>query len=171
MPKSVLVGYSTVYGSTQEVAEFIAGALQSNRVMADLQPVRKVKSLEGYQAVVLGAPLYMFRWHKDALHFLSRYRKDLEKMPVAVFALGPFHNKEDEMESARTQLNKALLGSPWLKPTRIEVFPGKFDPALLRFPYSLIGPLKKMPASDERDWEVIRDWVNHIIPTFEPENE
>jgi menaquinone-dependent protoporphyrinogen oxidase len=49
----------------------------------------------------------------------------------------------------------------WLKPLTVKVFPGKFDPQSLRFPYSLIGPLKKMPASDERDWEAIRTWARN----------
>jgi len=29
----------------------------------------------GYTAVVLGAPIYMFHWHKDVLHFLSQHGK------------------------------------------------------------------------------------------------
>jgi menaquinone-dependent protoporphyrinogen oxidase len=101
----------------------------------------------------------MFRWHRDALHFLSRHRTALTALPTVIFALGPFHNKEEELRSAREQLDKELAKYPWLKPAAIEVFPGKFDPDKLRFPYSLIGPLKKMPPSDERDWQAIRAWA------------
>jgi menaquinone-dependent protoporphyrinogen oxidase len=105
----------------------------------------------------------MFRWHNDALHFLSRHRKALAAMPVAVFALGPFHNKAEELQSARTQLDKALAKYPWLAPVATEMFVGKFDPGALRFPYNLIGPLKKMPASDERDWAAIRSWASSLV--------
>ena len=83
-------------------------------------------------------------------------------LPTAIFALGPFHNKEDELTSAREQLDKELVKFSWLKPADVVVFPGKFDPAGLRFPYSLIGPLKKMPVSDERDWEAIRAWARAV---------
>ena len=100
MSASVLVGFSTVYGSTQEVAESIAETLHNEGFEVNLQPARQVRSLAGVQAVVLGAPLYMFRWHNDARHFLSKHRKALQSIPVAIFALGPFHNKEDEMQSA-----------------------------------------------------------------------
>jgi len=162
MPASILVGFATQYGSTQEVAETIAEILRKEGLEVDFQPLRKVKSLEGYQAVVLGAPLYMFRWSNDAHHFLSHFRAVLTGLPVAIFALGPFHNKEDEMQSARTTLTKELAKYPWLAPVDIEMFAGKFDPNALRFPYSLIGPLKKMPASDERDWEAIRAWAGGL---------
>ena len=44
-----------------------------------------------------------------------------------------------------------------------EVFPGKFDPARLRFPYSLIPALKNMPPSDERDWPAIAVWAKNYV--------
>jgi menaquinone-dependent protoporphyrinogen oxidase len=159
---SILVGYATLNGSTQEVAGAVAEILRTQGFQVDLQPARKVRSLDGYQAVVLGAPLYMFRWHNDARHFLSQHQNALKSIPVAIFALGPFHNKEEELKSAREQLNKELAKHPWLRPVAVETFVGKFDPNLLRFPYSLIGPLKKMPACDERDWAAIRSWTGEL---------
>jgi menaquinone-dependent protoporphyrinogen oxidase len=59
-------------------------------------------------------------------------------------------------------LDKELANFAWLKPVSITVFPGKFDPASLRFPYNLIPALKNMPPSDERDWEAIRAWAIEI---------
>jgi menaquinone-dependent protoporphyrinogen oxidase len=161
MSASVLVGFATDYGSTREVAESIAEVLHQEGLEVNLQHVRKVDSLAGVKAVVLGAPLYMFHWHKDARHFLSKYQKVLKSMPVAIFALGPFHNVEDEMKSAREQLDKELAKYAWLAPVEIVVFPGKFDPNALRFPYNLMG-LKKIPASDERDWDGIRAWASGL---------
>jgi menaquinone-dependent protoporphyrinogen oxidase len=107
---SILVAFATKYGSTQEVAEAVAGALREGGSKVDAQPARQVQSLEGYRAVVLSAPLYMFHWHKDALGFLSRHREALKKRPVAIFALGPLHDEEKEEQEARTQLNTPLNG-------------------------------------------------------------
>jgi menaquinone-dependent protoporphyrinogen oxidase len=162
MKPSILVAYATSYGSTQEVAQSVAETLRNNGFEVDIQPAKKVKSLSGYQAVVLGAPLYMFHWHADARNFLARQRGVLASLPTALFALGPFHNKAEELQSAREQLDKELAKFPWLKPVAIEVFAGKFDPATLRFPYNLMPPLKKMPASDERDWEAICAWAANV---------
>jgi len=133
----------------------------------DLQPAKQVKSISGYHAVILGAPLYMFHWHADAKHFLSKYRNQLAPIPVAVFALGPFHNKEEELTSAREQLDKELANFSWLKPVAVGVFVGKYDPASLRFPYNMIPALKNMPPSDERDWDAIQSWAETLANKFQ----
>jgi menaquinone-dependent protoporphyrinogen oxidase len=164
MSSLVLVGYATRYGSTQEVAEAVAATLRECGLEVDIQPIRKVRTLAGYSAVVLGAPLYMFRWHKDALRFLSRHREALAERPVAVFALGPTHDPYDEKEwqDSRAQLDKDLAKFPWFKPVAIELFGGKFDPALLRFPLNKLAG--KEPASDLRDWTAIRAWAADLKP-------
>jgi len=162
MTPPILVAYASSYGSTQEVAQSVAETLRGCGFEIDIHPAKQVKALSGYQAVVLGAPLYMFRWHPDARQFLARHRAALATLPTIIFALGPFHNKEDEMRSAREMLDKELAKFSWLKPAAVEVFAGKFDPAKLRFPYSWLGPIKKMPASDERDWEAIRAFASRI---------
>ena len=166
MAPHILLAYATTYGSTKEVAVSMADIFRSTNVAVDLLPARQVSSLKDYFAVILGAPLYMFHWHADARKFLARHQQALSALPVAVFALGPFHNQEKELTGAREQLDKALLKFPWLKPAAIQVFVGKFDPARLRFPYNLIGPLKKMPASDERDWQAIQAWANEVAKSW-----
>ena len=163
MSDSVLVAYATRYGSTQEVAEQVAATLRERGLEVDIQSMRKVRTLEGYRAVVLGAPLYMFRWHKDALHFLSRHREALTERPVAIFALGPLHDDEKEWQDVRAQLDKELAKFPWLTPVALEIFGGKFDPAKLRFPLNFLPALKQMPASDIRDWTVIRAWAQTVL--------
>ena len=114
MSKMILVGYATQYGSTKEVAEAIATTLRENALEVDLQPLNKVRTLENYSAVVLGAPLLMFHWHRDALNFLSRHRNALMELPVAVFALGPTHKPHDaaEWKDSRSSSIKSWQSSP-----------------------------------------------------------
>ena len=168
MSASVLVAYATLSGSTQEVAEAIAATLREGGLKVEIQPIRQVRTLEGYRAVVLGAPLYMFHWHKDALSFLSRHRQALTERPVAVFALGPFHDEEKEWQEVRAQLDKELAKFPWLVPVAVAIFGGKFDPARLRFPYNLLPALKQIPASDIRDWTAIRAWASTLAVKIQP---
>ncbi len=167
MSNSILVTFSTVYGSTQEVAERIAATLREQGVEVDLLPVKQVRSLDRYRAVVLGAPLYMFHWHKDALGFLSRYRKALDQKPVAIFALGPINNVEKEFTDARAMLGKELAKFTWLTPAAVEIFGGKMEPSKFRFPHNLIPAMYKMPASDIRDWTAIAAWAKSLPTTFE----
>ena len=169
MPVSVLVAYATNYGSTQEIAEQVAATLRERGLEVDLQPMRQVRTLEGYRAVVLGAPLFMFHWHKDALQFLSRNREALTELPVAIFAGGPFSTgDEKEWQEVRSQLDKELAKFPWLSPVAVEVVGGRFDPTKLRFPLNLLPALKQMPASDLRDWTAIRAWASNLAAKFQP---
>jgi menaquinone-dependent protoporphyrinogen oxidase len=168
MSAAILVGYATRSGSTKEVAESVAAALRESGIEVDLQPMRNVRTLAGYRMLTLGAPLYMFHWHKDALAFLSRHRKAVTQLPVAVFALGPFHDEEKEWRSVREQFDKELSKVPWFAPVVREVFGGKFDPATLRFPMNLIPALKKMPASDIRNWDAVRAWAKGLAEKLSP---
>lgn len=164
MSTSLLVGYATRHGSTQEVAEVVAATLREGGLAVDLRLLREVRSLEGYSAVVIGAPLFMFRWHKDAKRFLSRHREALLERPVAIFALGPVHDPHDEEEwqNSWSQLDEELAKFPWLKPAAIEMFGGKYDPQKLRFPINVLAG--DAPATDIRDWDAIRAWAAGLRP-------
>jgi menaquinone-dependent protoporphyrinogen oxidase len=168
MSASILVAYATKYGSTQEVAEAVAAALREGGQAVDCQSAKNVRSLDGYGAVVLGAPLYMFRWHNDAKSFLSRHRRALTARPVAVFAMGPLKDEAKDWQDVRAQLDKELLKFPWLAPVAAEVFGGKHDPAKLTFPHNLIPALKQMPATDIRDWTAIRAWASGLTAKLAP---
>jgi menaquinone-dependent protoporphyrinogen oxidase len=168
MSTSILVTYASSYGSTQEVAEDIAATLRAQGVDVDLRPIREVRTLTGYSAVVLGAPLYMFHWHKDAHHFLEKFQRDLVNgLPVAIFAGGPIEDSVEQWQDRRKDLDQELAKHPWLTPVAVQLIGGKFDPAKLRFPYSLLPALRKMPACDLRDWEAIRAWAGALPEKFQ----
>jgi menaquinone-dependent protoporphyrinogen oxidase len=162
MTSSILVVYATQHGSTQEVAEAIAETLRTHELQVEIHPAREVQTLEGYSAVVLGAPIYTGHWNKDALKFLARHHKALTGKPVAIFALGPLSTTEDDWRSARQQLDHALAKAPWLQPVAIEMFGGVIDPAKLHFPFN------RMPAGDARNWTEIRVFADKLATTLQP---
>jgi len=167
MKKKILVGYASRYGSTKEVAETIAVAIREAGIDVDFLPVKNAKSLVAYQAVILGAPLFMFHWHKDVLQFLSRNQRILMDLKVAIFALGPTHNPYDEQEwrDSWSQLNKELEHYSWLKPVEVEMFGGKYNPSLLKFPLKMMAG--SVPASDIRDMDSVRSWALDLIEKFD----
>lgn len=172
MPKQpILVTYATRYGSTPEVAEAVAATLREHGFAVDLHPMHAVEALEGYQAVVLGAPLYIGRWHKDAQNFLAQHRDALMQRPVAIFTLGPIQSDQQEWEDVRTQLAQEMAKLSWLHPVASELFGGRYDPAKLRFPDNVLtwlpSPLHDLPANDARDWDAIRAWANGLAAQFE----
>ncbi|MDO9086472.1 MAG: flavodoxin domain-containing protein [Anaerolineaceae bacterium] len=162
MTTKILIGYATRYGSTQEVSEVIASTLREAGFEVDVKLVQEIKSLSDYKAVILGAPLFMFHWHKDVLRFLSRNQKILLDTQVAIFSLGPTHDPYDEQEwrDSWSQLNKELENYSWLMPVEIEMFGGRYDPDLLKFPLKMMAG--KTPASDIRDWDMIRAWADKL---------
>ena len=103
----VLIAYATKHGSTHEVAESVAAHFADIGVEAHTLPAQLVESIDEYQAVVLGAPLYMGRWHRDARAFLRRFRTELASKPLAAFALGPTADEPKQWEEARAQLYRA----------------------------------------------------------------
>jgi len=164
MSKQILVGYATRYGSIEETAEQIAAVLRDGSLDVHLQRLSAVKEVAKYSAVVLGAPLFMFRWHKDAHRFLQRFQRPLDGKPLAIFALGPTHDPHDAQEWAdsQTQLDQELAKHPWLKPSALVLLGGKYDPTVLRFPLKLFAG--SVPASDIRDYAAIRNWAEGLKP-------
>jgi menaquinone-dependent protoporphyrinogen oxidase len=168
MSDSILVTYATRYGSTQEVAEAIAATLRESGLEVEIQPMRKVQTLDRFRAIVMGAPLFIGRWHIDAEKFLSQHQEALTQRPVAIFTLGQAQSKDKDWGAVHAQLDRELAKYPWLTPVAQELFGGKYDPTKLHFFDKLLAsfpasPLYQMPASDLRDWTAIRTWANKLM--------
>ena len=164
MSTTILVTWATRYGSTEEVAHAIADDLLQQGLTVNARPIADVTTLDRCDAIVLGAALYMGRLHKDARRFLSTYRDQLLQRPVGLFVLGPIHAEAKEFTEAGKQMKKELAKFPWFSPVTQQVIGGRFDPDKLGFPFTLLPPLRKMPASDARDWDAIHTWAG-TLPT------
>ena len=165
MDDRVLIAYATHYGSTRQVAEAVAGRLRERGFEVDVKPAKEADPGDGYGAVVLGSALYFFRIHRDARKFLSRHKKTLSGMPVAVFAMGPVEDKPEQFTDARRRLDESLAKRDWLSPVSVALFGGKLDPKGLRFPHNNPA-FGKMPSSDLRDWAAIAAWADEVATTL-----
>jgi menaquinone-dependent protoporphyrinogen oxidase len=152
----ILIAYATKHGSTHEVAEAVAAHLAEAGVEAHTLPASRLRSLDEYGAVVLGAPLYMGRWHADARAFLRRFQKELASRPLAVFALGPVKDEPEQWEGARKQLYDALAHFPGVEPVAVGLFGGAIVPETLHFPFS------RIPAGDLREWPAVEAWTARL---------
>ena len=156
--KSILLAYASRFGSTQEVSETIATRLREAGVEVDLQPMQEVKSLERYDAVVLGAAIYNAKWNAVAHQFVSRHQDTLTQLPVAIFTLGPLSPSEAAKRNSRRQLDSELAKYPWLKPVAVEIFAGKYNPSKPGLNFFE----RFLPARDYRNWDAIRAWANEL---------
>lgn len=169
MSNSVLVAYATRGGSTTEVAQAIAAALEEAGVKAEVLPVSEVDSLAGKTALILGAPLYIGSFPKEFHQFVRRHRAALEAARPWCFVLGPTRREMKDFDAARNQATKQLGRYPWLRPVDLHVFGGKWNMNTLPFPFSLIGRLPaKLPAEDIRDWAAIKEWATEIARQIKP---
>ena len=161
MAADVLIVYASKRGSTEQVARGIGEVLRKHGLTTAIEPAGKVRDLSGFRAVVVGGSLYMGRWHHDSRAFLRRHRRTLERLPFAVFALGPGKDTPEDYASSRGQLEHALERLPEIQPAATAIFGGVIDPEKLHFPFN------RMPQVDLRDWSEIRAWAAELPTELE----
>jgi menaquinone-dependent protoporphyrinogen oxidase len=149
----ILVAYATKRGSTREVAEAIAGMLREDGLDVELRAAPDVDDVSAYDGVVLGGAIYMGRWHADARRFLRHHGAAMSRTTLAVFGMGPRTLNEKDVHESRAHLDRALTA---VDPSAVAIFGGVVDPSELSFPFN------KLPASDARDWNRIREWAEHV---------
>jgi len=173
MPAPILVAYTTLSGSTGEVAEAIGATMREAGLQVEVAAMRSVKSIGERPAVVLGAPLYMGGLPGDVGRFLRRNQAALAALNAWFFVLGPVDEKPSDFHAARTQAGRYLAKFAWFKPVEVRVFGGKFDVNHMPFPYSLARflpafPAKNMPVKDIRNWDAIRAWASDVAKQVRP---
>jgi menaquinone-dependent protoporphyrinogen oxidase len=169
MKPEVLIAYCTRSGSTAEVAQAIGRTINDAGLSAQVKPIADVESISPRTAVVLGTALYVGHFPKEFHRFVERFEAELAKVQPWIFVLGPTEKERKQFAAAEEQARKEVDKHPSLRPADMRVLGGKFDPAhlILPFPMSLImklpgNPMKKLPASDIRDWDWIHRWAAAI---------
>lgn len=93
MSARVLVAYATKLGSTGEIAEAIAQVLRDGGHRALAMPARDVRSLDDWDAVILGSAVYAAHWQRDARLFTERFHDELAARPLWLFSGGPLDRR------------------------------------------------------------------------------
>ena len=159
----VLVAYASKYGATAEIAEKIGQVLRESGSQVDVSPVKAIKNLKSYDAVILGSAAYMFRWRSDAVSFLKKNQKLLAERPIWLFYSGPL-GKGDALELVKGQRFPKPLKPviDHIKPRDTKVFHGFINMDKLNF-FERFA-FKKSPAmqGDFRDWDAIISWSKSI---------
>ena len=177
--KKILVAYATWSGVTRGVAQEIAKTLQSQRNAVDVFPVKEVKDVSEYDAVLVGTSLHMFGPVGDFRSFLKRNQKNLQNMPTAFFVVCA--NMQEDTPKNREQtlewLNKGLKGLEDIRPVDIGLFAGamltdtpEYQKAnfvrkqMIHAMYSMVK--KQYGKNDFRDWAKIRAWADEVLEKF-----
>jgi menaquinone-dependent protoporphyrinogen oxidase len=157
----VLVAYASKRGSTAEIAEAVAATLAESGFEVDCEEATSVRSLEPYDALVLGSAVYMKRWRGDARRFLRRNRRALAKLPFWVFSSGPVGDPAEDRPEW-TEPSKIVASTERLGARGHVVFGG-------RLPAEPKGKIESamvigVPPEfrDRRDWDEIRAWAKTV---------
>ncbi|NLD57904.1 MAG: flavodoxin [Methanomicrobiales archaeon] len=161
MPARILVAYASKKGSTAGIAKTVGRELQSAGHVAIVAEMRSVLSLEGYDGVVLGAPVYTGSVMADLTGFVARHREALSRLPVAAFTAGiaPVYPKTGEITTFTDQLVTVLQPKV---PVSVTMFAGALDRQKLSFIERGLTALLKVPTGDFRDWDAIAAWSREL---------
>lgn len=161
MTTSILVAYATQHGSTCDVADAIAEALQSHfGLRVDVLAVDEVQTVAGYDAVILGSPVINDEWLPAAGQFLETFAKALRDLPRAYFLTCMSMEKHRDLDGAdAVALYRQHLEDQALPPTLTGIFPGELCAEDLSNVEDYLRKSRHLPAGDHRDWVAVRDWA------------
>jgi menaquinone-dependent protoporphyrinogen oxidase len=161
MNKSILIAYATRAGSTAEIAAALGETLAERGFSVEVKPVKKVSSLDGYQAVILGSAIRMGNWLPEMVKFIQSNQSALNGLPTALFTVHMLNTGDDEASQAARAAYTAPIRA--LLPDAPEVFfTGVMDFSRLSFLDRFIASLVKAVESDQRDWNAIRRWAETV---------
>jgi menaquinone-dependent protoporphyrinogen oxidase len=167
MTSKILVTYASRTGSTKGVSQYIGKTLSDLGETVEVLPMKEVKDISNYKAVVAGSAIQAGKWLPEAMDFMKTHKNDLNQKPVAVFLVC----MTLAMKKGDNYRNTV---SGWMAPVRNIVPPvseGLFTGVLnikkipspldrLKFRISMITGVWK--EGDHRNWEAVMAWTKDI---------
>jgi menaquinone-dependent protoporphyrinogen oxidase len=167
MNNKILVTYSTCTGFTIGVAEAIFKNLIECGITAELFPMKDVKNLSSYKAVIAGSCVQDRKWLPEAMQFLKTNQAILSQKPFAVFfvcmTLG-MPNGEKYREGIKEWM---LPIRRIVKPVSEGFFAGGLDISKIpgfgnRIKFRLSVLMGVWKEGDHRNWNEITKWTNEL---------
>ncbi len=159
----VLVCAASMHGATTEIAQAIGQALAARGLSVTVLPPEQVRSVDGYDAAIIGSAVYAGHWLDPAKDLVNRCRDALADRPVWLFSSGPVGNPSGRLAQA---MGKDPVDLPAIRAaTRARdhrIFAGKLDRAVLsRLQRAALQVFRGLDG-DFRDWSGIRQWADDI---------
>jgi len=172
MEINFLITYGSWAEGTKGLAIYMAETLQQiPHIKPDIQPVKIVKDLSRYQAVIIGSPVRAGMLHPGVVKFVKNHQKELVHIPSAFFisCLTMNEDTETNRETTRGYLKKLTDKAPLFKPVALGTFGGVLN--LQKLPYLfrlMFQNNKEMAEGDFRNWDAIHEWTlataNLLLP-------
>lgn len=162
--RRILVVYASQCGSTEEIARAIFRDLEARGCSGDVTAAGKVKSVSGYDSILVGSAVHYWHWLPEAIDFVTRYRTELIRIPNAFFTIH-FLNTGNDDDSKKQRLSYLDDVRSIVKPGAEVFFAGKLDTSKLGFFDRMGCRLMGMHDEDKRDWNAIHAWASSVLVT------
>lgn len=159
----ILVAYGTAAGSTKEVAESVGEVLKGTGLEVDILAVEKIKTLSGYDGLVLGTSVRAFRLLDGTMKFLRKLKKQIREIPFAAF-LVCLTMCEDTPEHREAAMKFAKPILKIKQPLSMGLFGGVMNPEKLNGFAKVMFQNAKF--EDGRNWDAIKAWATEVSPLF-----
>jgi menaquinone-dependent protoporphyrinogen oxidase len=162
-PARALVAYASRHGATTGIAERIARRIGDHHVTTVVRRVDTVESLDGFDAVVFGAPVYDQSWPPEADEFAAAHRDTLAALPLWLFSVGSFDD-DGRLSGPLVRKEPRGIGTTLatLRPREYRVFRGVIQKDQWPFWSRLLFHLFGGRFGDHRDWPAIEAWGDRI---------
>jgi menaquinone-dependent protoporphyrinogen oxidase len=160
---TVLVVYASRHGATEGIAARIAARIVDAGIAVDLRRVDRAASLDRYDAVVFGAPVYDQSWPPEADQFVDRHREALAARQVWLFSVGSFGDTK-RLVGSLTHKEPKRIGEVLaaIEPREYRVFQGVIRKHQWPFWSRVLFHAFGGRFGDHRDWPVIDAWADGI---------
>jgi menaquinone-dependent protoporphyrinogen oxidase len=187
----ILIAYTTNSGSTFDFAQRICDSLVQEGAEVDVRLIGEVQSVDGYQAVLVGAPMIM-GWHKTAVGFVKKHQESLSRVKVAYFLtamsltetgikevdgipvfIDPGLPKEpvkpgrlgfkERYATAANYIQPVLKTAPRVRPVSVGIFGGKLELFRLNlFQMLFVMLVIQAQPGDKRSWRAVGEWTDTL---------
>ena len=161
--KPILIAYASRHGSTREVAERLAAVLRGRGHCVELRAAAQTRDVSGYQAIVIGSPVYDGAWLPEASEFVRQNLDRLASVPVWLFSVGAFGDEHPVigrlMKKEPREMARFLQT---IRPRDYRVFAGVIDANSWPSYGKLLLRIFGGRVGDNRDWQSIERWAAEI---------
>lgn len=171
MSNRILITYASRAGSTAEIAEAIGRTLTEGGAQVDVIPMRDVKDLSPYQAVVAGSAIRGSKWLPEAVQFIQTHRSNLSQKRFAMFTVCITMAMKNAQNYRSGVMDWVAPVRAMVKPLSEGLFAGMLDFSKLPFNWDtlmlrLTVALGIFPRGDHRDWNAVRAWAENLKPVL-----
>lgn len=168
----ILLLYSSVYGHTLKISEFIRDDAAARGDVVDVRPLAGgAGDASGYDAIVVGSSIRHGKHHAEVMDFVRTQKSLLDSKPSAFFSVSLIARKPARQTPETNQYVREFLAKSAWQPRLVGIFGGVLDYQRYglfdRYAIRLIMTLTRGPTDlhtnvEFTDWDKVRVFAGQV---------